>query len=153
MKSEKELIEEAVNAKDAELQAETKELVRREIAKYEALFVLIICLTIALSMTLAQIITQGFNVLGVTILALGVFIEARLVFAFMDYESAMVKAAELIILMHKRAKEFGLQEHLEQINKALDEEEAKKAAPKTRKPRTKKSEAKADEKPKQEDKH
>lgn len=69
------------------------------------------------------------------ILIFGLVIEVQTIKEIMSYESALVEGAKLAIFVGKLLEE-----------KEREAAEAKKAAPKTRKPRTKKT-AEADEKP------
>lgn len=132
MKSEKELKEMSIQIHVHELRDESSEVIDRAVRKAEASFYLAIALTISLSAVLAQAIIKGFDILSVIILTFGLIIEVRTIKEIMSYESALVEGAKLAIF----------------VGKCLDEterEEAKKTAPKTRKPRTKKT-AEASEK-------
>mgnify|MGYP000907936870 CR=1 FL=1 len=133
MKSEKELKQQAKETRMLELRKESGEMVDRAIGKSEGFFLLLIVLTIGLSNVIAQGIIKGFDLLGILILIFGLIIEVRTIKEVMSYESALVEGAKLAIFVGKRLDE-------------TEREEAKKAAPKTRKPRTKKT-AEADEKP------
>jgi hypothetical protein len=134
MKSEKELKAMSIQIHVHELRDESSEMVDRAIGKSEGFFLLLIVLTIGLSNVIAQAIIKGFDILSVIVLIFGLIIEVRTIKEVMSYESALVEGAKLAIFVGKRLDE-------------TEREEAKKAAPKTRKPRTKKSEAKADGKP------
>lgn len=136
MKSEKELKEMSIQIHVHELRNESSELVDRAVRKAEAFFFLAIALTISLSAVLAQAIIKGFDILSILILIFGLIIEVRTIKEIMSYESALVEGAKLAIFVGKRLDET---EREEAIKKA-------KAAPKTRKPRTKKT-AEADDKP------
>lgn len=137
MKSEKELKEMSIQIHVHELRDESGEMIDRAVRKAEAFFFLAIALTISLSAVLAQAIIKGFDILSVIILIFGLIIEVRTIKEVMSYESALVEGAKLAIFVGKRLDET---EREEAIKKA-------KAAPKTRKPRTKKTEAKSDDKP------
>lgn len=137
MKSEKELKEMSIEIHVHELRDNSSKMVDRAVRKAEAFFSLAIALTISLSAVLAQAIIKGFDILSVMILIFGLIIEVRTIKEIMSYESALIEGAKLAIFVGKRLDET---EREEAIKKA-------KAAPKTRKPRAKKSEAKADEKP------
>lgn len=134
MKSEKELKEMSIQIYVHELRDESSEIVDRAVRKAEAFFYLAIALTISLSAVLAQVIIKGFDILSVIILIFGFIIEVQTIKEIMGYESALVEGAKLAIFVGKRLEE------------TEREEAIKKAAPKTRKPRTKKT-AEADEKP------
>lgn len=142
MKSEKELKEMSIQIRVHELRDESSEVVDRAVRKAEALFYLAIALTISLSAVLAQVIIKGFDILSVIILIFGFIIEVKTIQEIMSYESALVEGAKLAIFVGKCLEET----EREEVIKKVKERDAK-AAPKTRKPRTKKSEAKADEKP------
>lgn len=144
MKSEKELKEMSIQIHVHELRDESSEIIDRAVRKSEALFYLLIALTISLSAVLAQVIIKGFDILSVIVLIFGLIVEVRTIKEVMSYENALVEGAKLAIFVGKRLDET---ERQEAIKKAKEAEKAKKAAPKTRKPRTKKSEAKTDEKP------
>lgn len=153
MKSEKELKAIAIEIHVQELRDESGEMIDRAVRKAQAFFYLLIALTISLSAVLAQVIIKGFDVLSVIILIFGFIIEVQTIKEIMTYESALVEGAKLAIFVGKRLEEKEREELIEKAEaaeaaraaKAKDAE--KKAAPKTRKPRTKKSEAKADGKP------
>lgn len=134
MKSEKELKEMSIQIHVHELRDESSEIVDRAVRKAEVLFYLAIALTISLSAVLAQVIIKGFDILSVIILIFGFIIEVQTIKEIMSYESALVEGAKLAIFVGKR---------LEETERDAAE---KKAAPKTRKPRTKKT-AEASEKP------
>ena len=140
MKSEKELKEMSIQIHVQELRDESSEMIDRAVRKAEAFFYLAIALTISLSAVLAQVIIKGFDILSVIILIFGLIIEVRTIKEVMSYESALVEGAKLAIFVGKRLED---KEREELIEKAKDAE--KKAAPKTRKPRTKKT-AEADDK-------
>ena len=143
MKSEKELKKQAIEIHVLELRDESGEMIDRAVRKAEALFYLAIALTISLSAVLAQVIIKGFDILSVIILIFGFIIEVRTIKEIMTYESALVEGAKLAIFVGKRLDETEREEAIKKV-KERDAAEAKKTAPKTRKPRTKKSEAKAD---------
>ena len=140
MKSEKELKEMSIQIHVQELRDESSEMIDRAVRKAEAFFYLAIALTISLSAVLAQAIIKGFDILSVIILIFGLIIEVQTIKEVMSYESALVEGAKLAIFVGKRLED---KEREELIEKAKDAE--KKAAPKTRKPRTKKT-AEADDK-------
>lgn len=144
MKSEKELKEMSIQIHVHELRDESSEMVDHAVRKAEAFFYLIIALTISLSAVLAQAIIKGFDILSVIILIFGLIIEVRTIKEIMRYESALVEGAKLAIFVGKRLEETEREEAIKKVNER-DAAEAKKAAPKTRKPRTKKT-AEADEK-------
>lgn len=152
MKSEKELKEMAIQIHVHELRNESGEMIDRAVRKAEAFFYLLIALTISLSAVIAQAIIKGFDLLGILILIFGLIIEVRTIKEIMSYESALVEGAKLAIFVGKRLEEKEREELIEKAEaaeaaraaKAKDAE--KKAAPKTRKPRTKKT-AEADGKP------
>lgn len=134
MKSEKELKQQAKEIRMLELRKESGEMIDRAIGKSEGFFLLLIVLTIGLSNVIAQGIIKGFDLLGILILIFGLIIEVRTIKEVMSYENALVEGSKLAIFVGKRLDE-------------IEREKAKKAALKTRKPRTKKTEAKADGKP------
>lgn len=146
MKSEKELKAIAIEIHVQELRDESGEMINRAVRKSQAFFYLLIALTISLSAVLVQAIIKGFDVLSVIILTFGLIIEVRTIKEIMDYESVLVEGAKLAIFVGKRLEEQDREEDIKKAKKR-DAAEAKKTAPKTRKPRTKKSEAKADGKP------
>lgn len=143
MKSEKELKAISIKIHINELRDESDEIINRAVRKAEALFYLVIALTISLSAVLAQVIIKGFDILSVIILIFGLIIEVKTIQEIMSYENALVEGAKLAIFVGKRLDETEREEAIKKVK----ERDAKKAAPKTRKPRTKKTEAKADEKP------
>lgn len=134
MKSEKELKTISIKIHINELRGESDEIINRAVRKAEAFFFLAIALTISLSAVLAQVIIKGFDILSVIILIFGFIVEVQTIKEIMSYESAPVEGAKLAIFVGKRLEE------------TEREEAIKKATPKTRKPRTKKT-AEADEKP------
>lgn len=138
MKSEKELKEMSVQIHVHELRDESGELVDRAVRKAEAFFYLAIALTISLSAVLAQVIIKGFDILSVIILIFGLIIEVRTIKEIMSYESALVEGARLAIFVGKLLDETQREEAIKK-SKERDAAEAKKTAPKTRKPRTKKT--------------
>lgn len=142
MKSEKELKEMSIQIHVHELRDESSKIVDRAVRKAEAFFFLAIALTISLSAVLAQVIIKGFDILSVIILIFGLIIEVQTIKEIMNYESALVEGVKLAIFVGKRLDETEREEAIKKIK-----ERDAKTAPKTRKPRTKKSEAKADEKP------
>jgi ribosomal protein L12E/L44/L45/RPP1/RPP2 len=144
MKSEKELKEMSIQIHVHELRDESGEMIDRAVRKAEALFFLAIALTISLSAVLAQVIIKGFDILSAIILIFGLIIEVRTIKEIMRYESAPVEGAKLAIFVGKRLDENEREEAIKKA-KERDAAEAKKAAPKTRKPRTKKT-AEANEK-------
>lgn len=144
MKSEKELKKQAIEIHVLELRDESSEMIDRAVRKAEGFFFLAIALTISLSAVLAQVIIKGFDILSVIILIFGLIIEVRTIKEIMSYESALVEGAKLAIFVGKRLEETEREEAIKKV-KERDAAEAKKAAPKTRKPRTKKT-AEADEK-------
>ena len=147
MKSEKELKEMSIQIHVHELRDESGEMIDRAVRKAEAFFYLAIALTISLSAVLAQAIIKGFDILSVIILIFGLIIEVRTIKEIMSYESALVEGAKLAIFVGKRLDETEREEAIKKVKKRdAKDAEAKKTAPKTRKPRTKKT-AKADEKP------
>ncbi len=141
MKSEKELKEMSIQIHVHELRDESSEIVDRAVRKAEAFFFLAISLTISLSAVLAQAIIKGFDILSVIILIFGLIIEVQTIKEIMSYESALVEGAKLAIFVGKRLEENEREELIEKAKAA-----EKKATPKTRKPRTKKT-AEADGKP------
>lgn len=153
MKSEKELKKQAIEIHVLELRDESGEMIDRAVRKAEALFYLLIALTISLSAVLAQVIIKGFDILSVIILIFGFVIEVQTIKEVMSYESALIEGAKLAIFVGKRLEEkeseelIGKAEAAEAARAAKAKAAEKKSAPKTRKPRTKKSEAEADEKP------
>lgn len=140
MKSEKELKKQAIEIHVLELRDESGEMIDRVVRKAEALFYLLIALTISLSAVLAQVIIKGFDILSVIVLIFGLIIEVKTIQEIMSYESALVEGAKLAIFVGKRLDETEREEAKER------DAAEKKAAPKTRKPRAKKT-AEADEKP------
>ena len=144
MKSEKELKKQAIEIHVLELRDESGAMIDRAVRKAEAVFYLLIALTISLSAVLAQVIIKGFDILSVIVLIFGLIIEVKTIQEIMSYENALVEGAKLAIFVGKRLDETERQEAIKKAKAA--EKEAKKTAPKTRKPRAKKSEAKADEK-------
>ena len=141
MKSEKELKAISIKIHVQELRDESDKIINRAVRKAETFFYLAIALIISLSAVLAQVIIKGFDILSVIILIFGFIIEVRTIKEVMSYESALVEGAELAIFVGKRLDET---EREEAIKKAKAAE--KKATPKTRKTRTKKT-AEADDKP------
>lgn len=138
MKSEKELKEISTQIHVHELRDESGEIIDRAVRKAESFFYLAIALTISLSAVLAQVIIKGFDILSVIILIFGLIIEVRTIKEIMSYESALVEGAKLDIFVGKRLDETEREEAIKKV-KERDTKEAKKAAPKTRKPRTKKT--------------
>ena len=144
MKSEKELKAMSIKIHVHELRDESSEVVDRAVRKAEGFFFLAIALAISLSAVLAQVIIKGFDILSVIILTFGVIMEVKAIQEFMSYESALVEGAKLAIFVGKILEETEREEAIKK-SKERDAKEAKKSAPKTRKPRTKKT-AEADDK-------
>lgn len=145
MKSEKELKEMSIQIHVHELRDVSDKIIDHAVRKAEALFFLAIALTISLSTVLAQVIIKGFDILSVIILIFGAIIEVQTIKEIMSYESALIEGAKLAIFVGKRLKEkereelIGQAEAAEAARAAKAKDAEKKAEPKTRKPRTKKT--------------